>query len=60
MEKQPLTSSEDFDDDLKSLDFDDDLKSLDDILGDLEQELITDFFNTWRWFLLSQISPDVQ
>ena len=59
MEKQPLTSSEDFDDDLKSLDFDDDLKSLDDILGDLEQELIADFFYTWRWFFSSQDSATV-
>ena len=39
MEKEPGNSA----------DFDDDLKSLDDILGDLEQELIADFFYTWRW-----------
>ena len=39
---------------VNSADFDDDLKSLDDILGDLEQELIADFFYTWRWLLSSQ------
>ena len=43
MEKEPVDSA----------DFDD-LKSLDDILEDLEQELIADFFYTWRWFLSSQ------
>ena len=48
---EPLVSSEDFDNDLKSLD---------DILGDLEQELITDFFDTLRWFFLAQNQSDVQ
>ena len=49
MEKEPVDSA----------DFDDDLKSLDDILGDLEQELIADFFYTWRWFSSSQDSATV-
>ena len=49
MEKEPVDSA----------DFDDDLKSLDDILGDLEQELIADFFYTWRWFFSSQDSATV-
>ena len=50
MEKEPVNSA----------DFDDDLKSLDDILEDLEQELIADFFYTWRWFLSSQDSATVE